>query len=167
MLIELIELSLDDGREVFNMIKEIGPGENGYVNNGYDMNYEEFPDYLIKNLNMSRGVGLQPQYVPQTMYWLYVDNKPAGIGKLRHYLNDSLRISGGHIGYTIRPAERRKGYGNIILRELLKEAKKKGIEDVLITCDETNTASRNVIKINGCELAEIKDGKCYWTKLLK
>ena len=31
------------------MIKEIGPGENGFGNSGYDMSYEDFQEYLTKN----------------------------------------------------------------------------------------------------------------------
>lgn len=31
MLVELKEASITDGRELFEMIAEIGPGENGFV----------------------------------------------------------------------------------------------------------------------------------------
>jgi predicted acetyltransferase len=95
-----------------------------------------------------------------------VDGRPVGIGKLRHYLNDKLRAVGGHIGYTIRPSERSKGYGVLILRELLTKAKHKGIEEALITCHETNTASRRVLEANDCKLVDIREGECYWTKNL-
>jgi predicted acetyltransferase len=44
---------------------------------------------------MSEGINLEPQYVPQTTYWLYIDGKPVGYGKLRHYLNESLLIMEG------------------------------------------------------------------------
>lgn len=167
MGIELRELSLKDGKEIFDMIQEIGPGENGYVNGDYDMDYEEFPQYLEKRYNMGKGINLEPHLVPQTMYWLFIDDSPVGIGKLRDYLNDNLKRIGGHIGYTIRPNERRNGYGKIILLELLKKAKEKGIDEVLITCREDNAASRKVIKNNGCELVEIREGECYWRKVLK
>ncbi|MCX7709725.1 MAG: GNAT family N-acetyltransferase [Clostridia bacterium] len=166
MIIELKELSMDDGKDIFDMIKEIGPGENGYTNTGYDMDYQSFSGYLQMNSDMAKGINLQPQFVPQTMYWLFVDKKPVGAGKLRDHLNDNLKKNGGHIGYTIRPSERGKGYGVLILRELLKKAKEKGIEEVLITCRESNIASRKVIEHNGCELVEINNQQCYWRKRL-
>jgi len=166
MHVALRELGLTDSREIFDMIKEIGPGENGYQNGGHAMDFADFPAYLARHVQFARGTDIPPQYVPQTMYWLYVDGCPVGIGKLRHYLNDNLRIHGGHIGYTIRPTARGHGYGTLILRELLKQAKAKAIPEVLITCTETNILSRRVLVANGCELFEIKDGLCYWRKVL-
>lgn len=164
-LVELKELSLHDGKEIFDMIKEIGPGENGYMNAGYNINYDEFESYLIGHIEMSKGINLNSKYVPQTMYWLYVDGKPVGITKLRHYLNENLKKEGGHIGYTIRPTERGKGYGNLILQEALKKAKQENILEVLLTCNENNTASRRVIEENGGELQDIIEGICrYWIR---
>lgn len=166
MLIELKELSQQDGIEILDMIKEIGPGENGFMNSGYDMGYGDFPKYLEENANYAKGINLPEGYVPQNIYWLFADSRPVGIGKLRHYLNDFLREHGGHIGYCIRPSERGKGYGKTILREVLKEAKEKGISEALLVCDETNTPSRKVIEANGGCLEEIRDGECkYWIEL--
>ncbi len=103
MVIELRAASISDGQEIYEMIEEIGPGENGFVNNGFNMAYSEFPDFIKDRMALSRGDNLPPQYVPQTNYWLLIDSYPVGIGKLRHFLNDDLRKSGGHIGYSIRP----------------------------------------------------------------
>lgn len=166
MLVELRELSAQDGIEVFNMLKEIGPGENGFMNSAYGINYDEFPSYLAENVNYSKGIELPPGYVPQTIYWLYIDSKPVGVGKFRHYLNDFLREHGGHIGYCIRPTERGKGYGTIILKEVLKKAKDKTVDEALITCNAANTLSRKVIERNNGKLENITDGECkYWIKL--
>ena len=165
MEIELRELFADDGMDIFEMIKEIGHGENGFGNKGYNMEYSDFPEFLRKQINNAKGLSTNSQYVPQTMFWLIINGKPVGIAKLRHYLNDKLRQEGGHIGYSIRPSERGKGYGNIILKETLLSAKNKGIEEVLITCNEDNIPSRKVIEANGGNLEEVEDGKCkYWIR---
>ncbi|MFC3746986.1 GNAT family N-acetyltransferase [Paenibacillus sp. GCM10012306] len=100
--------------------------------------------------------------VPQTTYWLLINSRPVGIGKLRHYLNDDLRRSGGHIGYTIRPSERGKGYGRIILNELIKAAKQKEIRELLLTCNELNISSRKVIEANSGRLQNFENGKCTY-----
>lgn len=164
--IELRELSQDEGDDILEMIREIGPGENGFMNNGYDMDETEFKDYLYRNIDMSNGINLQPQRVPQTQYWLLVNGYPVGIGKLRHYLNDNLKKFGGHIGYCIRPNSRGKGFGNIILCELLKKAKEENIPRARITCKETNTPSKMIIEYNGGELERIENGEClFWIKL--
>lgn len=166
MEISLRELSIYDGVEIFAMIKEIGPGENGFINGGYHIGYSEFKSYLQGHLEMAYGNNLSSRYVPETMYWLYVNDKPVGIGKLRHYLNDGLKEVGGHIGYTIRPSERGKGYGKIILRELLKKAKQKNIIKVFITCMENNIASRKIIEANNGKLQDIFHGIYrYWIYL--
>ena len=166
MNVELRALSTSDGREIFDMIKEVGPGENGYSSVGHDVERDVFSDFLAERVEMSTEAAMKSGRVPETIYWLYVDGRPVGIGKLRDYLNDFLRGWGGHIGYTIRPSERGKGYGNIILRELLKEARRKGIEEVLILCNVTNAASRRVIEANGCELIDERNEHYYWRKRL-
>lgn len=166
MNIELRELSLNDGMDVFEMVKEISSNENGFINGAYNIDINDFPSYLQKKVNASKGINLRPNQVSQTIYWLYIDGKPVGMGKLHNYLNDDLRESGGHIGYTIRPSERGKGYGNVILSELLKKAKDKGISEVLLTCREDNIPSRKVIESNGGLLEDITEqGKCrYWIR---
>jgi len=166
MLIELKEASLSDGRDIFEMIMEIGPGENGFVNNGFDLAYSEFPDFIRDRIALSRGDNLLPNYVPQTNYWLLIDSYPVGVGKLRHSLNDQLRKSGGHIGYSIRPSERGKGFGKIFLAELLKKAADLEIDKVMLTCEPNNVSSRKVIEANRGILSGIEDGKCnYWISL--
>ena len=165
MKVELRKLTKNDGRDIYDMLQEIGPGENGFVNSGYNITLEQFTEYLDKNINFSEGIGLEEKYVPQTIYWLIVNDKPVGIGKLRHYLNDNLKIVGGHIGYSIRPSERKKGYGNLILKEILKEAQKMNINEVLLTCDEINIPSRKVIEKNNGVLESMENGECkYWIK---
>lgn len=163
---ELRECSRYDGIDILEMLREIGPGENGFQNNAYSVRNEEFKDVIYRWIDISRGIGLEPGFVPQTVYWLYADGRPVGIVKLRRYLSDSLRINGGHIGYCIRPSERGKGYGNILLAETLKKATEINIPRALLTCDEDNTPSRQVIENNGGKLECIDKGRCYyWIKL--
>ncbi len=77
------------------------------------------------------------------------DSRIVGMIDLRHYLNDFLAEYGGHIGYSVRPDERRKGYASQMLALVLDEARKRGIPRVLVTCDEDNEASRRTILKNG------------------
>lgn len=72
-----------------------------------------------------------------------------GMVDIRHRLNDALLQSGGHIGYSVRKSERRKGYATEMLRLALEEAGKFGIEKVLITCSRDNIGSARTIKNNG------------------
>lgn len=166
MEIELRELSVDDGMDIFDMIREIGPGENGFTSNFPLDRFEAFKSKLPELVDNARGINLPEGYVPQTIYWLYIDGKPVAYGKLRHALNEQLLRHGGHIGYTVRPSERGKGYGKLLLKELLRAAKKKHLDKVLITCNVDNVRSRRVVESNGGMLENIIDRTCrYWIHL--
>ena len=74
------------------------------------------------------------------------DNKLVGMLQVRHTLNDYLRQFGGHIGYSVRPSERRKGYATEQLRQgLLWCREELGLDKVMITCYDTNEPSRRTI----------------------
>lgn len=89
-------------------------------------------------------------HVPGIQYVLLNEsqNKILGMGNLRVKLNDYLLNFGGHIGYSIAPSERRKGYGKIILKKLMNEARKGGLNRVLVTCNESNIGSSKIILDN-------------------
>ncbi len=162
---ELIELSLEDGKKVYDMLQDIESEENRFHNSAKGLTFAEFKDYLIVNKRMAKGINLKEGYVPQTIYWLWIDDKPVGMAKLRHYLNENLREKGGHAAYAVRKSERGRGYGKLILKELTTKAKEMDIEDLLLTVDDVNITSRKVIEANGGELEKIKDGECYyWIK---
>lgn len=72
-----------------------------------------------------------------------------GMISVRLSLNDFLRREGGHIGYCIRPSERRKGYGAQMLREALKFCRPIGLDRLLLVCDKSNLASAKVIQSCG------------------
>ena len=73
------------------------------------------------------------------------DDKMVGIVNIRHELDDELLKHGGHIGYSIHPDERQKGYAKEQLRLALLECQRIGINPILITCNQHNEASRKTI----------------------
>ncbi len=75
-----------------------------------------------------------------------LDGRLVGMLQARHTLNDYLRQFAGHIGYSVRPSERRKGYATEQLRQALIYCKEElGLSRVLITCYDTNEPSRRTI----------------------
>lgn len=166
MDIRLTELQPNESVDIYNMVKEIGPGENGFVNSLNVANFERFQEEILRNYDGSRGLNLSEHHVPQTIYWLYINERVVGYGKLRHHLNKKLMQHGGHIGYVIRPTERRKGYGKIMLEQLIEKAKEKNIHQLLLTCNEDNYASRIIIERNQGQLAELSNRACkYWIQV--
>ncbi len=73
------------------------------------------------------------------------DGRLVGMVNVRHYFNEYLEQFGGHIGYSVRPSERRKGYAKEQLRLALLYCKEIGLDRVLITCYTSNEGSRRTI----------------------
>ena len=82
--------------------------------------------------------------VPSTQYIFLreEDNKIVGMIDIRHQLNEYLEKFGGHIGYSVVPGERCKGYASQMLKASLLKCKELGIGKVLVTCSDTNEGSR-------------------------
>lgn len=112
----------------------------------YDVN--DFPKFIEKTNSFK---SIQDEgFVHHSTFWMIDEaDRIVAVSNLRHYLNESLLIKGGHIGYGVRPAERRKGYATKILALTLLEAKKLGIRKALVTCDKDNIASSKTIIRNG------------------
>ena len=77
------------------------------------------------------------------------DNRLVGMIQVRHYFNDYLEKYAGHIGYSIRPSERRKGYAKQMLKMALSFCREIGLDKVLITCIDGNIGSEKTILANG------------------
>src|ERR1700682_432092 len=55
----------------------------------------------------------------------------------------------GHIGFSVVPWKRRRGYATKALELLLTEARREGLEYVELTTDVSNVGSQHVIAANG------------------
>jgi predicted acetyltransferase len=116
---------------------------------------KDFEGFLQALHNAGNRAKIPPGRVPMSDYWLIDGDEYIGRLSLRHELNRSLLLWGGHIGYQIRPSKRRRGYGKEILRLGLLKAKEHGLHRVLVTCDEDNIGSRKIIEYNGGQLENI------------
>lgn len=99
------------------------------------------------------------------------DQRLIGTINIRYPYEGYVRIY-GHIGYGVRPSERRKGYATAMLHDALIRCKEIGLDQVLLTCNQSNAASqKTILKCNGIFESEaiMEDGTVlqrYWISLV-
>ena len=154
---------------VLDMIDEFMEADS-YMHGGLGSTWqltESYEDWLILIAAQERGESLPETWLPAAQFVSFDDNGRAlGFLSLRLALSERTFVKGGHVGYSIRPSERGKGLGTEQLRQGLLEAKKLGWENLLITCDKDNAASRQVILANGGQYDNTIEGEeRYWLDL--
>ena len=159
----LRKLDVADSYDIFDMLKTISAEENAFTNPVYNMDFDQFKKWLIQQEQWSKNKNLPIGFVGQSLYWLFDAHTPVGVGKIRHKLTTSSRKKGGNIGYAISSKYRGKGYGNEILKLLLKETKKLKIKEILLTGENYNYASKKVIEKNGGKLLDETAERWYFT----
>ena len=112
--------------------------------------YEECMDryYKIQDNEYAKSI----DRCPGKTYFLIRknDNKLIGMINIRHHLTPKMLVHGGHIGYGIRPTERRKGYNKINLYlGLLKVLEEFNLDKVMLDCDVKNLGSDKTIQALG------------------
>ena len=108
-----------------------------YMTSGED-NFDKWLKFLEES--ETNGFPLRKQY----LFIRKSDNKIIGMINIR--INSDLKkYPFGHIGYSIRPLERNKGYGKIQLLYALEELHKLGIKKCLIAIKDDNIISKRMI----------------------
>ena len=117
---------------------------------------ERWAGYLEHLEAIRSGRELPPRWVPSTLLAADVQGEIVGRVSIRYRLNDFLASVGGHVGYCVLPPYRRRGYATEILRQSVILARKEGVDQVLVTCDEDNVGSAGVIERAGGVLEDVR-----------
>ena len=124
------------------------------------------------HLCIDNDLGKQvPRHLVKNTQFVCVDenNQILGMCNVRHELNDLLMNVAGHIGYSVHPSFRRQGIASFMLLEALKFCDELCISEVLVTCLESNVASKKTILKCGGIYEETRDYgnekiERYWFK---
>lgn len=166
--LELRAPTLADEEQVRRAADELEPDGFNFLS-GLDQPWEA----VLHSLEQERqGVDLASGRVPTTYLLAVVDGDVVGRASIRHELTEKLLELGGHIGYAVRPAFRRRGYATRILRMSLEVLRGLNVDRALVTCDEDNVGSARVITTCGGVLEDVRQGgpgqaakRRYWIDL--
>ena len=140
-------------KPVFDDVQEITNFKEEFQNSGMDgtgtlfrISAEEWLEHIKKQESCDN-----PDTVPCLQYGLFEEGngRLLGLIQIRLKLKGYLVNFGGHIGYSVRPSERRKGYAKTMLKAALDICRNEGLDKVLITCLEANIGSAKTIESCG------------------
>ena len=116
------------------------------------LDYRDFENYCNNLEIKDDSSGL----VPDSTFCCLDEERNIMVGavNIRHYLNESLLLNGGHIGDGVRPSERRKGYATQMLAKAKDYLSASGFLEIYVSCLPENEASRRTILANGGEYIE-------------
>lgn len=159
--------TLADKETVLEMMAEFEQAQSPHDGGFWETEAFSYEEWLDGNQNQEIGINLPEGWVPAIQLVAFSrDGQAVGFLNLRLCLNDFLLEEGGHIGYSIRPSERGKGYAKESLRQGLQVAKGKNIKRALVTCSTENPASRAVIVSNGGVFEDVRNSvERYWIDL--
>jgi predicted acetyltransferase len=129
---------------------------------------DTFAEYVARLARIERGEPPLGRFVASSLLLAEVDGEVVGRTSIRYELNEFLLHEGGHIGYCVLPPHRRRGYASEILRQSLERVRARGVDRVLVTCDDDNVGSATVIERAGGILENLVDNasgtqtRRYW-----
>lgn len=149
--LKLIEPCLEQQQEHEAMLQEFLKNDEPIIPRAMRIKaHETYQEFLQRTIDRKEGKNLPEQRVPASLFFLVNNkNKIVWCVNIRHKLNEWLEKIGGHIGYGIRPSERKKWYGSKALKLALEKCKELWIQQPILICDKENIWSAKVIENNG------------------
>ena len=166
MNIQLVKLSKEYKKHLIEMLDEWTATSERIIPSAIRKNdYHDF-DYYLEKIEIKEEIDGK---VPDSTFFCLDTDRDILVGavNIRHYCTEEMLINAGHIGDGVRPSERKKGYATAMIGLALQEAKKMGLDRVLMCCDKENIGSAKSIMKNGGVLENevVVDGvveQRYW-----
>lgn len=163
MDIYLKELSVDDGKEYYDVLMELSGYPDAYAKPlpDTDMTFDEFKDYLKIRVRMSTGEGLPKSVEPTTTYWVMDGERPVGYATLKHHIDENK--VGGHFGLCLIKEYQNKGLGTLVSDMLSHEAYYTfGLPEVVFTSKSENVQSQKSVNHIGAKFYSEHDGYKFY-----
>ena len=111
--IDLKEKALEYKKEHFDNGEEI-------INGSALLDKLDYEDWIKHIEKSSNPETVDENWVEASTFFVIreTDQRIIGMVDIRHRINKFLALFGGHIGYSVRPSERKKGYGTKILESM-------------------------------------------------
>ena len=161
-MLELKGINTDAEKE-WVFVRNMPEDENGLTNSYHGISKEDFISTVLpKMAKYEKGEAMPDWMVPETILYLWQDEKIVGQFRIRQYLNEALRTGAGHIGYFIAKEYRGKGFATEGLRQTLEVARRIVPEDeIYLRVNEDNPASLKVMTNNGGKIVGKAEGKIF------
>ncbi|MDD3243018.1 MAG: GNAT family N-acetyltransferase [Eubacteriales bacterium] len=158
-MVELRQLTPQNGMAEYAMLQDMDAVENGFSNEVKGMSFQAYQQWLLLQDGYSRGENLPENFIPQTVYFLYIDGLPVGMARIRHRSSALLESQGvGNFGYGIAKSFRGKGYGNALFVQVLKKCSALGYTRIRSFVAVDNTASNRIFQNNGAIFLGVWNG---------
>ncbi len=154
---------LADKEAVLTLMRAFEEAGSAHDGGFWDAENFDYEAWIAGNADAEMGLNIPEGWVPAIQFVGFVGEEAVGFLSLRLRLSDYLLEQGGHIGYSVKPEARGKGYAKVMLAQGISVAISKNIDKVLVTCSVDNPASRAVIIANGGVLEDVREGtERYW-----
>lgn len=168
--IKLVKPDLTHEKEVMAYKKDFKDRRDNMAGSSYLGDYDDYKKWLTFVYDNEDERTAHTEVTASVYLAINEEKRVVGMFNIRHDLNDYLYHYGGHIGYSVRLGERRKGYAKEMMRQGLEKCKLLGLEQVLLVCDAVNVGSVRTIKAFGGQLENevMHEGELiqrYWINL--
>ena len=130
-------------------------------------NIKEYVDHCIEWANPRREADERGAWGNVLLAIRKSDMKMVGCMQVHNVLTERMKNYTGHVGYSVRPSERRKGYAKKMLAKAVDFLSSFGFEEIVVSCLPENEASKKTILSNGGEYIEtvfLDEDKVYLEK---
>ena len=170
-MVTLVKVNEEYKEEALEFKKEFFDCNETVINGSalFDqLSFDDWMDLVKKNENIET---VSKDWAVSSVFFLMLESKIIGITEIRHELTTPfLQEYAGHIGYSIRPSFRKKGYGTKLLSLAIDYCKEIGLKEIRLGCYCENIASIGVIEKNSgicIEKKEYLDGKLMYIYEIK